>query len=142
RTVGSPDGLFLADHVPPTERAARLLVDLMSQIHEALLAEAIENESLIEDAAFVGKLDNLLGAITSVRVAGEVEVAREGERKDAEKGGGGASVSLAPRPAAEVHRAREVAKESRELIRETRRGTERLTLNFGDVARALRELAE
>ena len=31
---------------------------------------------------------------------------------------------------------------SRSLLRETRRGTERISLNFSDVARALREFAQ
>jgi hypothetical protein len=35
----------------------------------------------------------------------------------------------------------ESAREGRDLLRETRRGTERISLNFSDVSRALRELA-
>jgi hypothetical protein len=37
RTVGSPEGLFLGEVVHPTERAARLLVDMLTHVHEALL---------------------------------------------------------------------------------------------------------
>lgn len=70
RTVGSPEGLFMGGAAPPTERAGRLLVDLLGQVHEALLAAVIEDETLIADTAFVNKLDQLIVAITSVRVQG------------------------------------------------------------------------
>lgn len=34
RTVGSPEGLFVGEVVHATERAARLLVDVLLQLHE------------------------------------------------------------------------------------------------------------
>jgi hypothetical protein len=43
--------------MPPTERAARLLVDLLGQVHDALLAAAVDDEALVADALFVSKLD-------------------------------------------------------------------------------------
>jgi hypothetical protein len=46
-----------------------------------------------------------------------------------------------PKPAIEVNATAESAREGRALLRETRRGAERISLNFSDVARALRELA-
>jgi hypothetical protein len=51
RTIGSPDGLFAGQTMPPTERAARLLVDLLGQVHDALLAAAIDDEALAAKAA-------------------------------------------------------------------------------------------
>jgi hypothetical protein len=112
RTVGSPGGLFQGDNVPTTERAARLLVDLLGQLHDAVLQAAIEDPELVAAAGFVSKIDALLEAITNVRVVGDVEVSKEGEEK------------------------------RRRVLRETRRGTEQISLNFSDVARALRELAD
>lgn len=43
RTVGSPVGLFMAGSVPVVERAGRLLVDLLAQFHEAVLAAALDD---------------------------------------------------------------------------------------------------
>jgi len=142
RTIGSPDGLFLGGEIPPTERAARLLVDLLAQIHEALLAAALDDDSLLNDAAFVAKLDALLEAITSVRVAGEVEVSFEDEQKDSNKKATGVDLAIGAQPGGGLRATAEKAQESRGMLRETRRGTERLSLNFSEVARALRELAE
>src|SRR4051794_31315097 len=44
RTIGSPDGLFLGESLPATERAARLLVDLVVQLHESILTAALDDE--------------------------------------------------------------------------------------------------
>ena len=41
RIVGSPEGLFMGDQVPDTERAARLLVDLLGIVHEGLLGAGL-----------------------------------------------------------------------------------------------------
>jgi hypothetical protein len=48
--------------VEPTERAARLLVDLMGQFHDAVLSAVFETEDLIADEAFIRKLAGLLGS--------------------------------------------------------------------------------
>jgi hypothetical protein len=141
RTIGSPDGLFAGQTMPPTERAARLLVDLLGQVHDALLAAAIDDEALVTDVVFVRKLDDLLASITTIRIVGDVEVSREGEQKDSETTGAGVSLGFGPKPSAEVRLSTQGAEERRELLRETRRGTEQRILNFSDVARALRELA-
>ncbi len=71
RTIGSPDGLFLADDAPATSRAAKLPVDLLSHVHEELLVAAVNDETLIEDVAFVDRLDRLAAGISSVH---DVEV--------------------------------------------------------------------
>jgi hypothetical protein len=141
RTVGSPEGLFIEDQVPATERAARLLVDLLGQFHDAVLAAAVEDDALIGDTSFVSKLDALANAITTVRVSGDVEISREGEEKAANASEASVGVELAVNPRAEARVSATSGQESRELLRETRRGRERLSLNFSDVARALRELA-
>lgn len=141
RTVGSPEGLFIGDHVPSTERAGRLLVDLMSQFHDAIFGAALEDEALITNGSFVGKMDALASAITTVRVSGDVEVSREGEEKSSNKADASLAVGLGGAPELGAKLSADAAQESRDLLRETRRGTERLSLNFSDVARALRELA-
>jgi hypothetical protein len=141
RTIGSPEGLFAGDAVPPTERAARLLVDLLAEFHDSLLQAAIMDEDLISDAAFVNKVDALLDAITTIRVAGDVEVSREGEDTRTEAESTEAGVKLSERPELGMRSGSEASDETRRAVRETRRGTEQISLNFGDVARALRDLA-
>lgn len=141
RIVGSPEGLFMGDQVPDTERAARLLVDLLGIVHEGLLGAALEDDQLLTDELFVRRLDGLLAAITTVRVSGEVEQSREGEQRAAQHDAADLGASLAPSPSIEFRVSSEGSNESRQLLREVRRGTERISLNFADIARALREVA-
>jgi hypothetical protein len=141
RTVGSPDGVLDVESSSLVDRATRLLVDMLGQVRDGLFDAVMEREDLIEDAAFVDKLDGLLTAITNVQLSGEVELSVEAERKDSKKGGGSLKVGATPNPGIEAQLTRENAREGRDLLRETRRGTERINLNFSDVSRALRELA-
>jgi hypothetical protein len=142
RTVGSPDGVLDLSSAPLPQRASRLLVDMLGQVRDGLMDAVLEDEDLIQDAAFVDKLDGLLAAITNVQVSGDVELSMEAERKDSAKGGGLIKAALTPKPTLEAQLTAESSREGRDLLRETRRGAERLSLNFSDVARALRELAK
>jgi hypothetical protein len=140
RTIGSPAGLLGIGDVPPTERTARLLVDMLTQLHDELLSTAVSNHELLGDQHFVAALDRLAASITTVRVSDEVEVERSGEASTSSTSGSG--VGMAARPAPELRAYRESTRSGsrREAVRETRRGTERVGLVFGDVSRALRDV--
>lgn len=141
RTVGSADGLYLGEEIPPTERAARLLVDLLGQFHDAVLEAAIDDDNLVGDGQFVQRLDALSTAITSVRIVGEVEVSSEGEESNSQADRATVSGDFGPSGARlRLGLTSEGAQEARSLEREIRRGSERRSLNFSDVARALRLL--
>src|SRR5437660_953464 len=74
RTVGSPDGILDPASASVTQRASRLLVDLLGQVRDGLEEAVLEDESLFADEKFVIKLDELLTAITNVEVRGDVEL--------------------------------------------------------------------
>jgi len=141
RTIGSPDGVLDARSASPADRAARLLVDLLGQLHDALLEAVLNDESLLGDDTFIEKADALLTAITSIRVTGDVELSVEAERRSANNASASLKASLSSKPGLEAGIAAGNVSEGRGLLRETRRGSERISLNFSDVARALRELA-
>jgi hypothetical protein len=142
RTIGSPAGLFGAGAVPPTERTARLLVDLLGQLHDELLSRAVDDDGLLGDKEFVDGLDYLAESITSVRVADEVEVEHSGEAATETSRSSGAGLRAGLRPEARAYTGSSRTGSRREAVRETRRGTERVGLVFGDVARALRQVTE
>jgi hypothetical protein len=121
RTVGSPEGLFQADALHATERAARLLVDMLTHVHEALLEAALNDDRLIVDTQFVNNLDFLLGAISSIRVTGEVEVRMEDERATAEKGSGSFGLTAGKAPTLDVKLSGEQSNSAKEVSAETRR---------------------
>lgn len=141
RTVGSNDGILDPESASPADRAARLLVDLLGQLHDSLLSAVMRDDSLIEDAKFIDKADALLAAITSIRVSGDVERVTEAEAKAGDKNSSSLKASLSKMPGVEATLVSESSSEGRGLLRETRRGTERIALNFSDVARSMRELA-
>jgi hypothetical protein len=141
RTIGSPEGLFMGELVAPTERAARLLVDLLGQFHDAVLAAVVEDSELIGDTKFVKRLD-AVGAATSMQVEGDVEVSHEGEQSASSNQAGEVGAGIVGGiPKAEARLSSDQAEKTRSLQRETRRGVERRSLNFSTVAQALRELA-
>lgn len=141
RTVGSPEGLLMSDAVDPTQRAARLLVDLMGQLHDSLLEAALLNDELVEDSGFVARLDALGDAVTTVRVEGEVEVSQEGEESTGSTVTARLGATVGPAPGLTAEAGAHRSEEARAAVRETRRGAERFALNFSQIARALRDLA-
>jgi hypothetical protein len=141
RTIGSPDGLLAGDSAPATERAARLLIDLLGQLHNSLLEKVLSDETLLDDEHFVAKADAVLSAITTVQVTGDVETSTEVEAKKSAKDEARLDASLNAKPGISVTAGAESRAEDRSLLRETRKGREKFALNFSDIARALRELA-
>jgi hypothetical protein len=141
RTIGSPDGLLAGDGAPATERAARLLIDLLGQLHNSILEKVLGDETLLDDANFVEKADTVLSAITTVQISGAVETSTETEAKQSVKDEARLDASLKANPGVTASAGVGTQAEDRSLRRETRRGTERFALNFSDIARALRDLA-
>ncbi|WP_461666529.1 hypothetical protein [Gordonia sputi] len=140
RTVGSPDGIVGDGTDTPTERASRLLIDVLGQLRDAIYESVLDDESLVADGDFVGKIDSLLVALTNVEIEGEVEVTREGESTASQGSRAKISSGLnSPFPSVEVGISSTT--EDRALGRQTRRGSERQRLNFSDITRALRDLS-
>ncbi|MFJ6726069.1 hypothetical protein ACIQPQ_14260 [Streptomyces sp. NPDC091281] len=101
----------------------------------------LEDDSLMEDGRFVEKADQLIAAITSVRVLGEVEQTAEAENKTGVKSGRSLEARVTPQDVRVSGKiSSDASSEDRGLHRETRKGTEQISLNFSDVAKALREL--
>ena len=141
RTIGSPEGLFMGEGIPATERAARLLIDLLSQLHDAILQATIDDEELIADGSFISQIDALADAITRVRIAGNVERAVETQTREAEGFTAEAGMTLGSSPSIGLKGGSEDRSERQESIREQSTGAELIQLNFTEVAKALRELA-
>lgn len=143
RTVGSLEGVFAGEGVPPYERAARLLVDIIYQVHDALLQAALDNEGLIGDPAFTSALDELEESVTSVRLTGSIESQVETTASSKTKSSISGEVSVsASNPSARVGAGSE--RESGGETRSTDKisGAAQRHLNFSDVATALRLVSQ
>ncbi|WP_201799374.1 hypothetical protein [Subtercola vilae] len=141
RTVGSAEGIFDGEQIGPIERTGRLLVDLLNQFHDEILQAALEDNQLVGDALFVTRLDGLLSAIGSIRVDGPVELTTDVEKERSTHDGGRVELDIV-RPKVAVAASSDTSESQKDRAVVTRRGVERVSLNFSDVARALRELAD
>lgn len=140
RTVGSPEGLFMAGSVPVVERAGRLLVDLLAQFHEAVLAAALDDDALLADSMFVQRLDDLLAAISAVTITGEVTTETEQEITAGHKDSLEGQLTIGAAPQVSLTGGGETNSDRRQLVRRSHKGMAQRSLNFADIARALRSL--
>ncbi|MFC7403291.1 hypothetical protein [Citricoccus sp. GCM10030269] len=138
RTVGSTDGLFGGRPLTGAEKTARLLVDLLSWIHEEIFNLAVSDEGLESDSNFVGSLDRLYDSIRTVRVIGEVETSSQRREEDAEQGTFRLDVSP---HGLNVASSSNASSTSMRAENETRSGIEVQSINFAEVSKALRDLA-
>jgi hypothetical protein len=76
RNIGSTGGIYSDDNIPVAERATRLLVDTLSEIHDELLTIAIENKYGFDLSSIGNDFDKFANAITQVRVQGDLEIVR------------------------------------------------------------------
>lgn len=142
RVIGSAQGLFDSERASPLERTGRLLVNLLTEIHDAILDAVLSDEELIADESIALRLDYLLDSLkNTVAVDGRVETTVESDRTRARRGSLKGKVSLTSMTAgAEI--GGEASGSDSDKRSETRKGQERLSLNFGEIARSLRELAQ
>lgn len=77
RTIGSTGGLYSDPSVSISERAARLLVDTLTYIHEKLFKFSVDNDKRIDLSQAGPILDRLANAATNVRVVGTTQETRE-----------------------------------------------------------------
>ena len=102
---------------------------MLGQVRDGLFDAVLDNEELVADEVFVTKLDELLVAITNIEVTRDVELSREAENKEASKSGASSKLALKLAPTFEVQIGGDRSTEGRDLRREVRRGTERLSRN-------------
>lgn len=141
RTVGSAEGIFDGEQIGPIERTGRILVDLLNQVHDEILQVALDDNELVGDALFVSRLDDLLVAIGSIRVDGPIEQTLDTERGRSRQDSAEGSLNVV-KPQVRLAASSTEASSEKDRTVVTRRGIEKISLNFSDVARALRLLAE
>ncbi|MBC2644525.1 hypothetical protein H5400_37865 [Rhodococcus wratislaviensis] len=112
----------------------------MGQVHDAVLNAVLDDDALVADESFVTRLDTFLTSLTGIRVVGPVESTVEKEDTTSSASSVKAGLAL-PQPTLSMTVAAESGGSNRDRQVEVRRGQERISLNFADVARALRELA-
>lgn len=87
RTIGSTGGLYSDSSVPFAERATRLLVDVLSGIHDQILDYVLLNDEEIDLSIIGPSLEKLADSFTEIRVEGPVEIEESTLSSSAEKTG-------------------------------------------------------
>jgi len=135
RSIGSSGGMYGDVNIPISQRATRLLLDVLGSIHEVLLGFVVEAEM---DLSLVGPaLDELASALTEVEVVGEVQrEVREVDGRE-ENASSGWRVSAQAKPAAELSSTSNVKASSEVETRVAESGLARYRVHFGSTSKAL-----
>ena len=142
RNIGSNGGLYGDATRPLQERATGLLIDVLTEIHEALYRHFVAHDDGVDLAEAGPALDAIAEAITQVQVLGEVEqeVGSATGRKATEQTGASVSVGKGgPKATVGVNAGQEDSISHTTL--ERRRGRERLYVNFGSTGAAFRRIS-
>ena len=141
RIVGSAQGLFDSGRASALERTSRLLVNLLTEVHDTILDAVLNDDDLIADASVAAKLDYLLDSLrTTVVVGGTVESTTENERTHSKKGALSGKLGI-PNLQGSVGATAEASTSTKGKTAEKQTGESRPSINFSEIARSLRELA-
>jgi len=81
RNIGSNGGIYTDSNIPITERATRLLIDTLSEIHNDILTIAVDGKYNLDLSIIGNDLDKFAVAITRVHVQGaEVEIVNDEQK--------------------------------------------------------------
>jgi hypothetical protein len=135
RTIGSAGGIHADSTIPETERGTRLLIDTLEEMHDGLLAIAMERD-IADPGGLLHGLDALADAATTVKVVGEVE--RETTVGGSAESVRSAEVTMASSPGLRASAgSRRVSSAQSRLLRT---GVERHHVMFGPLSRAVRNI--
>lgn len=97
RIVGSSGGLYTDPRLALSERATRLLIDVLEFTHDSLTTEALASSDL--DLSIMGPLlDALGGSMTDVKVVGDVAVETQTSQTSGSEESSSATATLSAKP--------------------------------------------
>jgi hypothetical protein len=138
RTVGSDQSIYADQTRTLAERASRLLLDVMGQIHDALLEIAIDKAEEYDLSKTAIHLDRLADAISRTQVIGDVTVEAR-VQEEAAKGNSfevGAKVSAGPLLNIATKSGKDFSRSDSRTVSST--GQVQYSVVFGDILAPLR----
>jgi hypothetical protein len=140
RNLGSAGGIYADASIPLTQRATRLLIDVLAAIHGSLFEQAIEHDGLVNLGVAGNALDEFFEAHSAVKVVGPttVEATASAENaSNAESKLGFSAAFTTPSLSGEA----KAGSAEREVVSARKRvtGQEVPRVNFGSVGSALRK---
>jgi len=139
RTLGSTGGIYSDSSLPLSERATRLVTDLLWALHDGIMERAIEDES-VDLMALQPRIDAFRDSISQVSVVGQVTQASAVSRLDAFNDSFSASIvgSMQPSIRVDIGSGSQLSQNQNES--RTTTGEIRHRINFGAVAGDLKEI--
>ncbi|MDR3703865.1 MAG: hypothetical protein P4L56_29720 [Candidatus Sulfopaludibacter sp.] len=140
RNMGSSGGMYSDTQIPVTQRATRLLLDVLGTVHEGLIEHAVNMDL---DLSVLGPvLDTFAQSITELEVVGEVHrETKLGTRADREESSA-LRLVLSDKPSVDVGVTSTDKSSSQAESSLEESGPMRYRVHFGSVGKALGELAK
>jgi hypothetical protein len=141
RNLGSAGGIYSDPSLPISQRATRLLVDVLSEIHSQILNQAIAENSKIDLGAIGNDLDEFFESHRTVKVIGStsIETSASAENSQSAEAKVSASITATSASFAPEFKASGSGKEAISA-KKTTSGAEVYRVNFGNIANALRKV--
>ena len=136
RTIGSTGGIYSDTRLPLSERATRLLVDVLCEIHEQILNEVINESEELNLAVLGPLLDSFIEASTAAIVDGTKKIDETVSTANTKTKKSEASISLQPKDfkaSASNHTEKKFTKQNHI----SREGQEKLRVHFNAVGNEL-----
>lgn len=141
RTLGSTGGIYSDTSLPIAERATRLLSDLLWELHDGILSNAIDDVD-VDLKSVQLRLDSFAASISDVRVIGSVtEVEASGE-SDASVTNFGLASALGVAPSLDLNFGISDSSSHDRSRSRTVSGNIRHRVHFGSVARNISDLSD
>lgn len=141
--LGSTGGIYSNQEIPITERATRLLVDTLLDIHENLYEVFVETSDTFDLSQTGPLLDQLAEAVTEVKVVGTIEQETSDQQSFSSKRGTQSTLSVSPEKIkASIGTTQTSEKIQTELDRRKVSGSERHSVHFGAVRRVLEKMTQ
>lgn len=139
RTVGSTGGIYADPTLPLSERATRLIADLLGFIHDGLMAQALDDDS-VDLGSAQRTLDAFRVSIAQVSVVGQVVDSATASAQRDSSASSGLDLSLSGNAKIGINftdQQKEASASGRSTVTT---GVVRHRLVFGNVAAALRDV--
>lgn len=142
RTVGSNSAIYGDSTLPITERATRLILDVLGAIQDQILDYVVRTDHLANTNEMLALLQQLADEIiASVRVSGTMETERV-EETGLKKGRGvEAGLAVSPAPGIHLKAGRNKTETESNSIKVTESGVAQHRVSFGSLALILSKIA-
>ncbi|MGI2177256.1 hypothetical protein [Shewanella frigidimarina] len=139
RCLGSTGGIYADTNIPLSERATRLLSDLLCEIHTSLI-EKISGNDICDLSLAAPYLDNLLDLSTNISIDGTVAI----ERSDGESSENNQQLSgsISSVPLFNVKGSKQEKNSQIVSNKNTTSGKEKLKLHFGAISKSIKNIIQ